>query len=104
MSTNYRFSNVKAKGKTLAFTVKDAASYKHALQKAVNYIIKRFDLSKDDWETQFAFLKQNIENGYTDVSVERTQEQGELDLSFNNSFNELYHGLINEDKSRKKSN
>jgi hypothetical protein len=102
MSASYRFSNVKAKGKSLAFTVKDAISYKHALQKAVNYIIKRFDLSDDEWETQFTFLKQNIENGYTDVSVERKREQGELDLSFNNTFNELYSGLINEDESRRK--
>lgn len=100
--TSYKFSNVKAKGKSLAFTVKNTVSYKNALQKAVNYIIKRFDLGEDEWETQYAFLKQNIENGYTEVSVERNHEQGELDLSFNSTFQELYSGLINEDESRKK--
>jgi len=95
--TTYRFDNVKVSGKTLAFNA-HAFTYTDALKNAVNYIIKHLKLDELEFPKQLNYLKQNIQDGYTNVSVQKKPEQGELklELKFNDTFEELYSGLINE--------
>lgn len=105
MKRDYRFENVVCKGKRLGFTVHDVVDFQSAKEKAVNFCIYKFNLSKDEFKTQLNYLTQNIENGETKVTPLEKIEQLELDMEskrfnkFNKTFGLLYKGIINEWKN-----
>lgn len=99
MRRDYRFENVVANGKRIAFTIHDVENFSDAKKRAVNFIIKKLDLNKDDFGKQIDYLTQNIENGETRVIPLKREEQLGLDFEskFNQTFEMFYNGLINEE-------
>jgi hypothetical protein len=97
---DYRFENVIIKDKRYGFVVHDVVNFQGACIKAINYFIKQGKIDKDEFNKNLGYLKQNIERGETRVIPLKKEEQLGLDLegkTFNDTFELLYKGLINED-------
>tara|TARA_R110000765_G_scaffold7963_9_gene26165 strand:+ start:5346 stop:5648 length:303 start_codon:yes stop_codon:yes gene_type:complete len=100
MSKTYQFNKVWLGGKSVNFKVKDAPTYNDALTRATNYIVKQRGANKGEFAKYRKFLQDNIEKGETDVVVVAPEKdpQGSLGLEFEDTYNELYSGVFNEDK------
>jgi hypothetical protein len=96
MDIIYRFENVKAGGKTLNFNV-TAPDKEYAMRRAVNFILKKLNKSGKEFTDQRYYLEDNIKNGHTTISVLKKPEQQELNFEFENTFTELYYGILNEE-------
>jgi hypothetical protein len=97
---NYKFENVIINGKRYGFVIHDAVNFQNACIKAINYFVKQGKISKSEFDKNLGYLKQNIEKGETRITPLKNEEQLGLDLegkTFNDTFELLYKGLINED-------
>jgi len=80
MTQSYKFENVVCKGRRFNFIVHDAMNFKNALQKSVNYLIKKLDLSSNEFETQLKYLQNNIDNGETRITYIKKYVQDTMEI------------------------
>jgi len=83
-------------GKRINFVVNNCENFSDAKNKAVKFIIKKYNLSEDDFKKELDVLHNNIENGETVVKSIPKKNIGGLDLSNCNKFDILYYGLLKE--------
>jgi hypothetical protein len=100
---DYKYENLVCKGKRFTVTIKNCKDYQDSKEKATNWLINKFSLSKGEFVNQLHYLSKNIENGVTRIVPISGEEQLNLDLSskspkFHSTFERLYSGLLKEDE------
>lgn len=97
MITKYHFKNFPIFGKRYNFKT-EADSIDNALKKAVNFGIKKNKKSSNEFGDQYMMAKQNLERGHFVITKEQIPEINQSEFKFENTFEKLYDGLINEYK------
>lgn len=94
---DYRFENVIVKGKNLNFTVHDATDINNAIDKAIKFILKKFNIPDSEFSTQKSYFQTNLSKGI--INIKKIPKPTQLTLNFNETWEDLYTGLFNESPS-----
>ena len=84
MTQQFKFDNVYCKGRHETVNT-EADNLDDAKKKAVNFLIKKYKMPKEDFATQLHYLNTNLSNGDTTVTKMAIPSQTKLELGDSSS-------------------